>query len=204
MKLYETAATPSCRRVSIFLNEIGGEVERIALNVREGDNLSEDFRKKSVNGKVPMLELKDGTTICESVAICRFLDEEFSNNLNLFGKNQLERAQVEMWHRVVEFQGLYTAFQAFRNITEIYKDRETCVKEWGEESKQRVLAFLPVLEKRLEESKFIASDRYTIVDITAFIFIGFAINALKIDVLTTTPNISRWYEQVSARDAMQA
>lgn len=47
MKLYETAMTPSCKRVSIFLKEIGGEVERVALNVREGDNLSESFKKKA-------------------------------------------------------------------------------------------------------------------------------------------------------------
>ncbi|QSA20779.1 glutathione S-transferase, partial [Vibrio furnissii] len=28
MKLYETAVTPSCRRVSIFLKELGVEVDR--------------------------------------------------------------------------------------------------------------------------------------------------------------------------------
>ncbi len=50
--------------------------------------------------------------------------KRLKNDLALFGANQLERAQVEMWHRVVEFQGLYAAFQAFRNITAIYQDRE--------------------------------------------------------------------------------
>ncbi|MEF1339801.1 glutathione S-transferase, partial [Vibrio rotiferianus] len=181
MKLYETAMTPSCKRVSIFLKEIGGEVERIALNVREGDNLSETFKSKSVNGKVPLLELDDGTTICESVAICRYLDEAFENDLALFGANQLERAQVEMWHRVVEFQGLYTAFQAFRNITAIYQDRENCVAAWGDESKSRVLEFLPTLDMRLSESEHIATDNFTIVDITGYIFVGFAVNGLSIE-----------------------
>ncbi|HCH3497425.1 TPA: glutathione S-transferase [Vibrio parahaemolyticus] len=204
MKLYETAMTPSCKRVSIFLKEIGGEVERVALNVREGDNLSESFKQKSVNGKVPLLELDDGTTICESVAICRYLDEAFENDLALFGANQLERAQVEMWHRVVEFQGLYAAFQAFRNITEIYQDRENCVAAWGEESKSRVLEFLPTLDKRLSESEYIATDQFSIVDITGYIFIGFAVNGLSIEVFEKYPNIARWFEQVSARDAFQS
>ncbi|GEA21648.1 glutathione S-transferase [Vibrio harveyi] len=203
MKLYETTMTPSCKRVSIFLKEIGGEVERIALNVREGDNLSEPFKSKSVNGKVPLLELDDGTTICESVAICRYLDEAFENDLALFGANQLERAQVEMWHRVVEFQGLYTAFQAFRNITAIYQDRENCVAAWGDESKSRVLEFLPVLDKRLSESEHIATDNFTIVDITGYIFVGFAVNGLSIEVFETYPNIARWFEQVSVREAFQ-
>ncbi|TMX43744.1 glutathione S-transferase [Vibrio rotiferianus] len=203
MKLYETAMTPSCKRVSIFLKEIGGEVERIALNVREGDNLSEAFKSKSVNGKVPLLELDDGTTICESVAICRYLDEAFENDLALFGANQRERAQVEMWHRVVEFQGLYTAFQAFRNITAIYQDRENCVAAWGDESKSRVLEFLPTLDKRLSESEHIATDNFTIVDITGYIFVGFAVNGLSIEVFKTYPNIARWFEQVSVRKAFQ-
>ncbi|EGQ9296148.1 glutathione S-transferase [Vibrio parahaemolyticus] len=204
MKLYETAMTPSCKRVSIFLKEIGGEVERVALNVREGDNLSESFKHKSVNGKVPLLELDDGTTICESVAICRYLDEAFENDLALFGANQLERAQVEMWHRVVEFQGLYAAFQAFRNITAIYQDRENCVAAWGEESKSRVLEFLPTLDKRLSESEYIATDQFSVVDITGYIFIGFAVNGLSIEVFEKYPNIARWFEQVSARDAFQS
>ncbi|WP_348236130.1 glutathione S-transferase [Vibrio parahaemolyticus] len=204
MKLYETAMTPSCKRVSIFLKEIGGEVERVALNVREGDNLSESFKQKSVNGKVPLLELDDGTTICESVAICRYLDEAFENDLALFGANQLERAQVEMWHRVVEFQGLYAAFQAFRNITAIYQDRENCVTTWGEESKSRVLEFLPTLDKRLSESEYIATDQFSVVDITGYIFIGFAVNGLSIEVFEKYPNIARWFEQVSARDAFQS
>lgn len=203
MKLYETAMTPSCKRVSIFLKEIGAEVERVALNVREGDNLSEAFKSKSVNGKVPLLELDDGTTICESVAICRYLDEAFENDLALFGANQLERAQVEMWHRVVEFQGLYTAFQAFRNITAIYQDRENCVAAWGDESKSRVLEFLPILDKRLSESEHIATDNFTIVDITGYIFVGFAVNGLSIEVFETYPNIARWFEQVSVREAFQ-
>ncbi len=204
MKLYETAMTPSCKRVSIFLKEIGGEVERVALNVREGDNLSESFKQKSVNGKVPLLELDDGTTICESVAIYRYLDEAFENDLALFGANQLERAQVEMWHRVVEFQGLYAAFQAFRNITAIYQDRENCVAAWGEESKSRVLEFLPTLDKRLSESEYIATDQFSVVDITGYIFIGFAVNGLSIEVFEKYPNIARWFEQVSARDAFQS
>ncbi|CAI2304012.1 glutathione S-transferase [Vibrio parahaemolyticus] len=204
MKLYETAMTPSCKRVSIFLKEIGGEVERVALNVREGDNLSESFKQKSVNGKVPLLELDDGTTICESVAICRYLDEAFENDLALFGANQLGRAQVEMWHRVVEFQGLYAAFQAFRNITAIYQDRENCVAAWGEESKSRVLEFLPTLDKRLSESEYIATDQFSVVDITGYIFIGFAVNGLSIEVFEKYPNIARWFEQVSARDAFQS
>ncbi len=204
MKLYETAMTPSCRRVSVFLNELGIDVERVALNVRDGDNLSAEFLAKAVNGKVPMLELKNGETLCESVAICRYFDELYPNELGLFGSTALEKAQVEMWHRVVEFQGLYAGFQAFRNMTGIYNDRERCVAEWGKESKLRVEEFLPTLDKRLAESSYVASERFTIVDITTYIFIGFCTKALEIDVTGQYPSIAKWFSRVSERKAFQA
>lgn len=135
MKLYETAMTPSCRRVSIFLKELGIDVERIQVDVRGGENLSDTFKSKSLNGKVPLLELDEGTTLCESVAICRYFDLAYPNMHKLFGDSALEQAQVEMWHRLVEFQGLYAGFQAFRNLSGIYKDREHCVYAWGKRAK---------------------------------------------------------------------
>ncbi|MBO1365982.1 glutathione S-transferase [Vibrio cholerae] len=203
MKLYETAMTPSCRRVSIFLKELGIDVERVQVDVRGGENLSDTFKSKSLNGKVPLLELDEGTTLCESVAICRYFDLAYPNMHKLFGDSALEQAQVEMWHRVVEFQGLYAGFQAFRNLSGIYKDREHCVYAWGEESKARVAAFLPQLEQRLAQSRFIATDRFTIVDITAYIFIGFAPKALEIPVFEHYPHITRWFERLSQRPAFQ-
>ncbi|EGA70351.1 glutathione S-transferase domain-containing protein [Vibrio sinaloensis DSM 21326] len=203
MKIYQTAMTPSCRRVSLFLNELGIEVPRIEINVKEGDNLTEEFKAKAVNGRVPLLELDDGSTICESVAICRYFDEIAFNDKSLFGITTKEKADVEMWHRIIEFQGLYTGFQAFRNLTSIYDDRETCVYEWGAESKNRVREFLPQLDERLANSGYVASERFTIVDITAYIFVGFAQNGLEIEVLEQYPNIRRWFELVSSRPAFQ-
>ncbi len=203
MKLYEFAPTPSSRRVSIFLKELDFEVERVQVNVREGENLSEEYKAKSVNGKVPMLELDNGVTICESVAICRYFHESVPNKKNLFGETILEKAQVEMWHRVVEFQGLYTGFQALRNISGVYKDRENCVEEWGIESKKRVEEFLPQLDQRLANSSYVATEALTIVDITAFVFVGFAEKILQLDVLSQYANIARWFNELAERPSFQ-
>ncbi|AEH34463.1 glutathione S-transferase [Vibrio anguillarum] len=199
MKLYELAATPSCRRVNIFLKEIGIDIPRQVINVRDGENLSDEFQSKSITGKIPVLELDDGTTLCESIAICRYFDHLVNHKHFLFGQTALEQAKVEMWHRVVEFQGLYAGFQAFRNISGIYKDRENCIVEWGYESRNRVGAFLPILDERLSESEYLATDAFTIVDITAYIFIEFAENALELTVLKDYSNIARWFKSVEQR-----
>ncbi|MGO2509138.1 glutathione S-transferase family protein [Vibrio hibernica] len=203
MKLYEFAANPSSRRVGIFLKELGVELATVQLDVRAGENLNEEYLAKSITGKVPMLELDDGTCISETIAICRYIAEK-KGDLTLFGKTPVEAGLVEMWQRIVELDGLYAGFQAFRNLSGVYSDRERCVKAWGVESKLRVQEFLPKLDKQLSSHQFIAGDKLSVADITGFLFVGIVcLKALEIDALSDYPNITRWFEQVSQRPAFQ-
>lgn len=205
MKLYDHSVTVSSKRLNLFLKEIGvTDIERVEVNVREGGNLDSTYQDKSVNGKVPLLELDDGTYISETVAISRYFDEITPNDLALFGDTTLERAKVEMWNRIVEIEGIQNAFQAFRNLSGIYSDRENCIEAWGEEAKHRVELFLPKLNKQLSQSSYVATDRYTIADISAYIFVVVAVNALKLDVFPSYTHIIRWFDEVSARPAIQS
>ncbi|WP_028022533.1 glutathione S-transferase family protein [Enterovibrio calviensis] len=200
MKLYEKAPTPNSLRVSLFIAEKGIEIPRVDVDIRGGENVTDEFKAKSPNGKIPLLELDDETTICESVAICRYIDAAFPTNHHLFGEDALAIGQVEMWNRIVEFQGLYAAFQAFRNITGIYKDRERCVEAWGKESKQRLEEFLPELEKRLTTSPYVAGDKFSVADITAYVLCGFMKN-LDLHLDESLPALLAWHRKISERPA---
>ncbi|MCU8085933.1 glutathione S-transferase family protein [Shewanella sp. SM21] len=201
MKLYELAPTPSARRVSIFLAEKGIEVPRVNVDIRGGENLSAEFKAKSVNGRIPLLELDDGSYLCESVAICRYLDEIHPSERSLFGNTPLERAKVEMWQRIIELQGLMVGFQAFRNLSGVYKDRENCVESWGAESRQRVIDFLPTLDQQLNTSAFVAGDAFSIADISAYVFISFIKN-LDIEVADNLPHLKAWFNTMTQRPAI--
>ncbi|TKB50559.1 glutathione S-transferase [Ferrimonas sediminicola] len=200
MKIHQMAPTPNCLRVSLFLAEAGLEVPRQEVNIREGENLSPEFRRLSANGLVPVLELDDGTTLCESLAICRYFDA--IGPTGLFGHTPLEQGLVEMWTRLVEHQGLIPAFQAFRNLTGVYADRETCVEAWGQESKSRLYAFLPKLESRLAQATYLAGDRFSVADITAWTLLAFMARA-GFDLDQDYPNIARWRARVASRPAFQ-
>lgn len=201
MKLYELAPTPSARRVSIFLAEKGIEVPRVNVDIRGGENLSAEFKAKSVNGRIPLLELDDGSYLCESVAICRYLEEIHPSVNSLFGNTPLERAKVEMWQRIIELQGLMVGFQAFRNLSGVYKDRENCVESWGAESRQRVIDFLPSLDQQLSKSPFVAGDEFSIADISAYVFISFIKN-LDIEVTDSLPHLKAWFITMVQRPAI--
>ncbi|GAA0783844.1 glutathione S-transferase family protein [Marinobacterium sediminicola] len=202
MKLHEKATTPSAQRVHIFMRELGIDIDRVDVDIRAAENRSEAFMEKAPNGLIPVLELDDGTWICESVAICRYLDAITPNELALFGNTPLEQAQVEMWQRILEFQGVVPAFQAFRNISGFFSDRETCIKEWGEESRKRLIAFLPTLDRQLSQHPWIAGERYSIADITAWILCGF-LSRLDIELDDTLSNLKRWHQQMSQRPSVQ-
>ena len=73
MKLHE-APSPNARRVHVFMAEKGIDCERVGVDIRGGENLSAEFKAMNPAGRVPVLELDDGSFISESVSICRYLE----------------------------------------------------------------------------------------------------------------------------------
>ncbi|MFP6817404.1 MAG: glutathione S-transferase N-terminal domain-containing protein, partial [Pseudomonadales bacterium] len=74
MKLHE-APSPNARRVQVFLKEKGIQApSSVAVDIRGGENLTEAYRALNPFGRVPVLELDDGTCLAESVAICRYFE----------------------------------------------------------------------------------------------------------------------------------
>jgi glutathione S-transferase len=60
-----------------------------------------------------------------------------------------------------------------------------------------------VLEKRLAESEFIATERFTIADITALCAVDFA-RVVNIKISEEQTNLKRWYNAVSSRPSAKA
>ena len=201
MKLYESPS-PNARRVHIFMAEKGIECERIAVDIRAAENLSAEYLAKNPGGRVPMLELEDGTFIGESVAICRYL-ESLQPESPLFGESGIEAAKVEMWQRRAELNFLLEVAGAFRNITGFFKDRETCVAEWGQVCAERAPKMLSMFDEQLSQTAFLAGDTFSIADITLAVALDFA-RMVKVVALPELPNIERWYGQVSARSSFGA
>jgi glutathione S-transferase len=93
MKIYDSPSAPSPRRVNIFAAEKGIELESVIVDMRAGEHKTADFKAKNPSGKIPVLELEDGTCIGETVAICRHL-ESLVPTPNLFGETAVEIALI--------------------------------------------------------------------------------------------------------------
>lgn len=198
MQLYTTSASPNGQRVNVFLKEKGIEVPTTEIDLRGAENLSDDFRARNPFGRVPVLELDDGSHLAESVAICRYF-EGLHPEPNLFGAPGLEAAQIEMWMRRVELNYLQPVAQAFRNSTGFFKDREECSAEWGRIATGNARAAAELFNEQLAERAFFLGERYSIADLTFAIAVTFAKNVGQDH--TDLPNIERHRAAVTARPA---
>ncbi|HET6390849.1 glutathione S-transferase [Hyphomicrobium sp.] len=203
MRIIETHAAPSPRRVNIFLAEKGIEVPREEVNMMVDDLKSGDFAKLNPWGRVPVLILDDGRAISETVAICRYF-EEISPEPPLFGTGPIGKAEVEMWNRRIE-NGLYNAvFAVFRHLHPKMAHLEVPqIAEWGEANKEKVAHELKLTDARLSQSRFLAGDAYSIADITALVAIDF-MKPARLGRPDGFTNVLRWHEEVSARPSAKA
>ena len=203
MKLYQSTGAPNPRRVTIFLAEKGIEIEKIEVSIAKGEHRLPDFLEKNPLGRVPIIELDDGSFLAETVAICRYF-EGLQPEPALFGSDNEDRAVIEMWNRRMEFE-IFGNFGAwFRNTHDFFKGRIPQVPEYGEVSRDALFARMDWLDGELADREFIAGDRYTIADITAQCAFGFFGKILKSLPTPEQKNLSRWYDGVCARPSADA
>ena len=199
MRLHESPS-PNARRVAVFMAEKGIECERISVDIRAGENIQTEYLSKNPAGRVPVLELDDGTYISESIAICRYF-EAIEPEPNLFGLEALEIANVEMWQRRVELNLFLEIAGAFRNITGFFKDRETCVEEWGQVCAEKAPKALTMFDDQLSNSQYLAGDRFTVADITLAITLDFA-EMVKVAPLPILEHVARWRASMTSRASL--
>ena len=203
MKFYDCATAPSPRRVRMFIAEKGLEVPTVEINLRDGEQFNEAFRKLNPDCTVPVLELDDGRTLTEIFAICQYL-EEIHPEPRLLGNDAQERAIVTMWNSKVEQHGLAAIAEAFRNRAKGFADRALTgpaqfaqIPELAARGRTRAEMFFDRLDARLESNDYLAGGSFTIADISAFVAIEFA-GWMKLEI-GERANLQRWYELISAR-----
>ena len=204
MKLYgEANPAPNPRRVRIFLAEKGVDLPEIRIGMRQGGHKSPEHKARNSLGQVPTLELDDGTTISESVSICRYL-EALHPQPPLFGATALEQARIDMWIRRIEFQLMTPVGMFWRHAHPLTAALLTQYKDFGESNREAVTRVLKWLDRELADGRaFIAGD-YSIADIVAQTTIDFAaFTGLEIPT-EDAPHLTAWRERVGARPSATA
>jgi len=204
MKLYGAPKpAPNPRRVRMFLAEKGIDLPETPIDLAKREHKSPEYRQKNSLGQVPTLELDDGTTISETVAICRYF-EELHPEPPLFGRTAVEKALVDMWVRRIEFQLMQPVGNFWRHAHPRTAGLLKQHKEFGESNRDAYSGGQRWLDGELGDGRpFIAGESISMADICALSTVDFA-HWIGLDIDPDRPNLTAWHERLRSRPSARA
>jgi glutathione S-transferase len=206
MKLYTSSRAPNPRRVLMFMAEKGvTDVRTVQVDLGKAEHRSVAFMALNPMAQVPVLELDDGRTLAETRAICTYL-EGVHPDPNLMGEGFEERAFIEMMDRRCELQLALRIANCIRHTHPgLAPLEQPQFADFGAAQGAKVRESTHWLDGVLADRDYVAGDRFTIADITAFCALEFARGLMKYRPADDgLANLQAWRDRIAQRPSAQA
>lgn len=203
MKLF-TSVGPNPRVVMMFMAEKNIEIERVPVDILQGENRRADHLRRNPLGQTPTLQMDDGGYLSEVLPICEYL-EELHPRPALIGETPEERAEVRMWSRRIDLNICETISTGYRNSEglPLFKDRILTAPEIAPGMKRMAANRLQWLDGQIGGRPFVCGARFTLADILLFCFVEFAENfGQPLDRDLTA--LRTWFDRVGRRPSALA
>ena len=187
-----TANTPNGKKISIMLEEINFEYKVTKININKDEQFKTEFKKLSPFGKTPVIiDHNSKQSLFESGAILMYLGEKSGK---FYEKNQ--RTIINQW-----LMGQMAYIGPMLGQHHQFHHYNPGKSEFGENRYFKISERIyKELDDRLLESKYLAGKNYTIADIATFPWI--ARHDWHDIGLKKVPKLTRWYTEISRRDAV--
>lgn len=190
LRLYDYLESGNGYKVRLLLTQLGTPFERIELDILKAETRTKEFLRRNPNGRIPCLELADGTHLWESNAIQFYLAEGTQFLLS----DKLERAQVLQWMFFEQYSHEpYVAVVRFWHHAGLLDAKRDQLAEKIE----RGYAALAVMDEHLRDRTFFVGERYSIADIALYAYTHVAHEG-GFD-LSRFPAVEAWLARVRAQ-----
>ncbi len=202
IELY-TWGTPNGRKASIMLEEIELPYTVHPVNIGKQEQFDPAFQKISPNNKIPAIVDPDAPggplSVFETGAILIYLSEKTGRLLAAKGAERYKALEWLNW----QMGGIGPIFGqlGFFAIRSTEKSA-LAIRRFTDES-QRLLA---VIDRRLQESAYLAGENYSIADIAAYPWMFATRTNLKPVLgpsVEAMPSVGRWMTAVGEREAVK-
>lgn len=193
--------TPNGHKVTMMLAELDVPYKLIPYDMLAGDHLKPEFRSVNPNGKLPAIvdhAPADGGEpfpVFESGAILLYLSDKHGGAFMPEDMRARSRAMQWLMWQMAGFGPMHG--QAHHFIRYAPEGQDYGVNRYRNEA----LRLLHVLERRLEESEYLAGDTYSVADIATWPWVR-ATRAIQLD-LEPFPATRRWFGAIGERPAVQ-
>ena len=164
LKLYDFLESGNGYKVRLLLHQLDIPFERIELDVMNGASRTPEFLARNRNGRIPLLELEDGTALAESNAIQFYLAE----GTPFLPAGRLERAQVLQWMFFEQYS--HEPYIAVVRAWTHWPSRAPSNPDEIAARRARGYEALDVMEDHLHHRDWFAAGRYTIADIALYAY----------------------------------
>ena len=188
-----TADTPNGKKISIMLEEVGLKYKVTKINIYKDEQFKTEFRKISPFSKIPVIIDHDNNkeAIFESGAILIYLGEKTKKFYD-----QQDRLKINQW--LMAQMGSVGPMLGQHHQFHHYNPGKS---EFGENRYFKITKTIyGDLDERLEQSKFLAGDNYSIADIATWPWL--ARHEWHDIGLKNFKNLTRWYLEISERAAV--
>ncbi len=188
-----SADTPNGKKIGIMLEEIGWKYKVTKVNIFKDEQFKPEFRKISPFSKIPVIIDHDNNkeAIFESGVILMYLGEKSNKFYHEDNKLKIHQWLMIQMAIVGPFIGQHHQFHHYNPGK----------SKFGEERYFKIAKTIyRDLDERLDQSKFLAGDKYTIADIATWPWI--ARHEWHDVGLKNYKNLTRWYLEIAKRDAV--
>jgi glutathione S-transferase len=205
--LYDCATAPSPRRTRILLAEKGIAHDTVQVDLARGEQLGAAYREINPQCTVPALRTEEGALLADNAGIAAYLEAR-DPQPPLMGVTPQEKAEVASWNWRVEFEGLMAIAETLRNSSPAMADRAlpgpvnyAQIPELAQRGVMRVQKFFETLNERLAGREYLATDRFSLADITAVVAVDFA-RVARVKPGEQHPELVRWRAAMAQRPSM--
>ena len=195
VRLFESLApSGNAYKVRLLLAHLGIEVELVDLDILADppETRHPDFLARNPNGRIPLLELDDGTYLPESNAILYWL----ATGTPYLPQDDLQRARALQWMFFEQYN--HEPNIAVLKFWTYWGGLERCRPDQIETWKTKGQAALQVMDEHLSRNDFFTGPDYGIADIALFAYtqaagdIGYDLGAV--------PNVVTWLDRVRGQE----
>lgn len=207
--LFDYKMAPSPRRTRILMAEKRISHKRIQIDLRNGEQLSTAYRMINPDCTVPALRIDDDNVLTDNAAIAAWAEAAYPEP-PLLGRSALEKAQIASWNAKIEQMGMMAVAEALRNSNPAMKDRALPgpddypqIPELAQRGMARLHNFLDMFNTHMQGRIFVATEEFTIADISAVVTIDFA-KVVGIEPASNHVHITAWHEHMKLRPSYTA
>jgi glutathione S-transferase len=187
--LYDYLDSGNGFKIRLLLAQLAKPYSWVELDILANGTRTPEFLAKNPNGRIPTLQLDDGTCLAESNAILWYLAE----GSPFIPDDRLKRAQVLQWMFFEQYS--HEPYVATPRFIVKHLPADSPRRAELPERMARGYAALGVMETHLSQHRFFVDDRYSIADIALYAYTHVA-HEVKFD-LNPYPSVLAWMHRVA-------